>query len=141
MIGSPERVKIQRSSIPKIRKIHSGVWKLKAKNLQNCQFWPKNGQILATNRQILAITEFSRHIHYNFLKEDHKGSFHTKNYKNLQRRLEDIGQKHSKMAILAKNFDHFWPFQGSKNFSSEKIFGGHLSHMETQLHAKNQKKY
>ena len=28
MIGSPERVKIQRSSIPKIRKIHSGIWKL-----------------------------------------------------------------------------------------------------------------
>ena len=49
MIGSPERVKIQRSSIPKI----------------------------------LAISEFSRHIHYDFLKEDHKGSFHTKNYENL----------------------------------------------------------
>ena len=38
------------------------------------------------------------------------------------------------------NFDHFWPFWGSKNFSTEKNFGGHLSHMETQLHAKNQKK-
>ena len=38
------------------------------------------------------------------------------------------------------NFDHFWPFWGSKKFSNEKIFGGHLSHMETQLHAKNQKK-
>ena len=38
------------------------------------------------------------------------------------------------------NFDHFWPFRGSKNFSIEKIFGGHLSHMETQLDAKNQKK-
>ena len=35
------------------------------------------------------------------------------------------------------NFDHFWPFWGSKNFSTEKNFGGHLSHMETQLHAKN----
>ena len=69
---------IRTTSIPKIRKIHSGVWKLKAKNLQNCQFWPKNGQILATNGQILVISEFSRHIHYDFLKEDHKGSFHTK---------------------------------------------------------------
>ena len=76
---------IKTTSIPKIRKIHSGVWKLKAKNLQNCQFWPKSGQILA-------ISEFSRHIHYHFLKEDHKGSFHTKNYENLQRRLEDIDQ-------------------------------------------------
>ena len=52
----------------------------------------KNGQILATNGQILAISEFSRHIHYDFFKEDHKGGFHTKNYENLQRRLEDIGQ-------------------------------------------------
>ena len=38
------------------------------------------------------------------------------------------------------NFDHFWPFWGSKNFSTKKIFGGHLSHIETQLGAKNQKK-
>ena len=67
---------IRTNSIPKVRKIHSGVWKLKAKNLQNCQFCPKKGQILA-------ISEFSRHIHYDFLKEDHKGSFHTKNYENL----------------------------------------------------------
>ena len=71
MIFSKKTIRI--TSIPKIRKIHSGVWKLTAKNLQNCQFWPKNGQILA-------ISEFSRHIHYDFLKEDHKGSFHTKNY-------------------------------------------------------------
>ena len=91
----------------------------------------------------LAISEFSRHIHYDFLKEEHKGSFHTKNYENLQRHLEDRGKKHSKMAILAKKrtiFTIFWAFWGSKNFSTEKIFGGHLSHMETQLHAKNKKK-
>ena len=67
-------------------KIHSGVWKLKAKNLQNCQFFKKKWP--------------------NF---DHKWP----------------------------NFDHFWPFWWSKNFSTEKFFGGHLSHMETQLHAKN----
>ena len=35
------------------------------------------------------------------------------------------------------NFDHFWPFWGPKIFSTKKIFGGHLSYMETQLHAKN----
>ena len=97
---------IRATSIPIIRKIHSGVWKLNDKNLQYCQFWANYGQILATS-------EFSRHIHYDFLKEDHKGSFHTKNYESLQRRLEDIGQKHSKMTILAKNgqiltvFGHF----------------------------------
>ena len=62
----------------------------------------KKGQILVPNGQILAISEFSRHIHYDFLKKDHKGSFHTKNYENLLRRLKDIGQKHSKMDILAK---------------------------------------
>ena len=119
MIGSQERVKIQRSSIPKIKKIHSCVWQLQVKNSQNCQFWPKNGQILATNGQILAISEFSRQIHYDFLKEDHKGSFHIKNYENLQLRLEDIGQKHSKMAILAKNgqiLTIFGHFRGQKIF-------------------------
>ena len=57
-------------------KIYSGVWKLKAKNLQNCQFSPENGQILA-------ISEISQHIHYDILKEDHKGSYHTKNYESL----------------------------------------------------------
>ena len=46
-------------------------------------FGQKNAQILATNGQILAISEFSWHIHYDFLKEDHKGSSHTKNYENL----------------------------------------------------------
>ena len=115
---------IRTTSIPKITRIHSGVWKLKAKNLQNCQFWPKNEQILATNGQILAISEFSWHIHYDFLKEDHKGSFHTKYYESLQRRLEDISQKHSRMAILAKNgqiliiFGHF----GVKKFFDRKNF-------------------
>ena len=110
---------IRTASIPKIRKIRSGVWMLKAKNLQNCQFWPKNGQILATKGRILAISEFSRHIHYDFLKEDHKGSFHIKNYEILQRRLEDIGQKHSKMAILAKN-GQIWTIFG--HFGGQKIF-------------------
>ena len=58
--------------------------------------------------------------------------------------MEDIGHKHSKMAILAKNgqiLTIFGHFGGQKFFSTEKNLGGHLSHMETQLHAKNQKKY
>ena len=37
------------------------------------------------------------------------------------------------------NFDHFWPFWGSKFFWTKNIFGVHLSHMETQLYAKNKK--
>ena len=102
----------------------------------------KNGQILATKGQILAISEFSQQIHYDFLKEDHKGSFHTKNYEIFYRCLEDIGQNTKKMAILAKNgqiLTIFGHFEG-QIFFDRKIFGGHLSHMETQLHAKNQKK-
>ena len=39
----------------------------------------KNGQILFLNSQNFAISEFSRHIKYNFLKEDHKNNIHTKN--------------------------------------------------------------
>ena len=69
---------------------------------KNEQILTKNGPTLATNCQILAISEFFWHIYYEFLREDHKGSFHTKNQENLQRRLGDIGQKHSKMAILTK---------------------------------------
>ena len=79
---------IRTTSIPKIRNIHGGVWKLKAKNLQNCQFWPKNGQILVLNGQNFAISEFSQHIEYDFLKEDHQNNFHTKNQEDSQRRLE-----------------------------------------------------
>ena len=53
----------------KIRKIHRGVWKLQVKNSHHCQFWPK-------------ISKFCHirifwHIEYDFLKEDHKFSFHT----------------------------------------------------------------
>ena len=84
------------------------------KKLSNLSFWPKNGQILATNGQILAISEFSRHILYVFLKEDHKGSFHTKNYENLQWSLEDMGKK---VHFLAKN--DFWykiPPKGLNSF-------------------------
>ena len=80
-------------------KIHSGIWKLEDENLQNGQFWPKNVQILTifghfggqklSKLSILAkkwpygpdfvISEFSQHIEYDFLKEDHKNNFHTKN--------------------------------------------------------------
>ena len=106
---------IRTTSIPKIWKIRSSIWKLKAIKRQNCQFWPKNGQILATNSQILVISGFSQLRHYGFLKKDHNDSFHTKKYKNLYRRLEDICQKYSKMAImtpvLLPKFSNliFWP--------------------------------
>ena len=109
-----------KSGEPKIRRIHSGVWKLQVKNSQNCQFWPKNGQILVLNGQNSAISEFSRHIEYDFLKEDHKNNFHTKNQEDSQPCLEVKGQKPSKLSILAKkwpNFGHKWP-----NFGHLRIF-------------------
>ena len=56
-----------------------------------------------------------------FSKENHKGSFHTKNQKNLQRRLEDIG---SKVHFLAKKgfFGYKNPPGGSKNFFDPNFF-------------------
>ena len=80
----------------------------------------KDGQILAQNGQILAISEFSRQIEYNFLKEHHKTCFQIKNYENLQRRLEDIGQKDQKMRILAKKWPNFGPKR--PNFGHIRIF-------------------
>ena len=114
---------------------------VKGKKLQNCQFWQKNGQILATNGQVLVILEFSRHIHYDFLKEEHKGSFHTTNYENLFRRLK-YRPKTLKNCYFGQkwpNFDHFLAIIGVKYFF-KIFFGGHLHHMETQLQAKIQKK-
>ena len=52
---------------------------------KKCQFWPKNGQILATNGLILAISEFSRYIHNDFLKEDHKGKMKWNEMKYIYR--------------------------------------------------------
>ena len=123
MIGSPERVKIQRSSIPKIRMI-SGNWKLQTKNLQNCHFWPKNGQILAANGQILAISEFSRNIHYDFLKQDHKGSFHTKSQK-IYSGVWKIQAKNTQKWLFWPKMAKFVPFLailGVKKFFDRKNF-------------------
>ena len=45
--------------------------------------------------------EIFRHIRNDFLKKDHKSSFHTKNYENLMRHMEDRGSKHN---FLTKSF-------------------------------------
>ena len=50
------------------------IWKLEVKNSQNCPFWPK----MALYGPNFAISEFSQHTEYDFLKEDHKNNFHTK---------------------------------------------------------------
>ena len=53
--------------------------------------------------------------------------------------MEDIGQKHSKMAILAKN-GQILTILGVKKIFDQKILGVQLSHVETQLHAKKLEK-
>ena len=70
---------IRTTSIPKIRKIHSGVWKLEVKTLKTVNFGQKMAKFLVLNGQNFAISEFSQHIEYDFLKEEHKNNFHTKN--------------------------------------------------------------
>ena len=47
--------------------------------LLNLSILAKNGQILTLNAQNFAISELSWHIEYDFLKEDQKSNFHTKN--------------------------------------------------------------
>ena len=96
---------------------------------------------MATDGQILAISEYSRHIHYDFLEEDHKGNFHTKNYENLWRRLEYIGQKHSKMAILAKNGQILTILGGKKFFDRKNIWWSSKSYGDTTSCKKLEKKY
>ena len=41
-------------------------------------FLAKKGQIFVVNGKNFAKSEFSRHIEYDFLKEDHKNNFHSK---------------------------------------------------------------
>ena len=131
---------VRTTSIPKIKKIHSNVWKLQVKNSQNCQFWQRNDQILASNGQKFAISDFSWHTKYDFLKEDHKNNFHTKNQEESQRRLE-VGQKLSN--------SQFWPETGQifilncQNFAKSE-FSSHIQYdflkenQKNNFHTKNQ---
>ena len=64
-------------------------------------------KILLFHGQKFAISEFSRYIEYDFLKEDHKNNFHTKNQEDAQRRLEVKCQKPSKLSILVKKWPNF----------------------------------
>ena len=115
---------IRTTSIPKIRKIQSGVWRLQAKNSQNCQFWPKNGKILVLNGQDFAISEFSRHIEYDFLKDDHKNNFYTNKTKydwfpgkcqNSKKFSANLSKIQQRLKIIGR-FLTFWhnKFWGSK---------------------------
>ena len=43
-------------------------------------------------------------MEYDFLKEDHKNKFHTKNSKNQYQRLEVLSKKLQKLSILVKKW-------------------------------------
>ena len=109
MIGSPERVKIQRSSIPKIRKIHSCVWKLYVKNSQKSQFlskkwpnfrlkWPKFRQISIFQAYRVWFTQ--------------RGPQEQLPYQNLGIFIVAFGSyrpKTLKLALNGQNFASPWP--------------------------------
>ena len=69
MIGSPERVKFR-------SKVKSGL-EVMGQKLSKMSVLATNGKIMVLNAQNFAISEFSRHIEYDFLKEDYMNNFQT----------------------------------------------------------------
>ena len=57
---------------------------------QNVDFGPKRSKFGPKRAKKWGGLEFSRTVNINFLKEDHKISFYTKNQQNSMNRLEDI---------------------------------------------------
>ena len=93
------------------------------------------------NVQILAILKIFPAYTLRFSQRRPQGYFP---YQKLRKFIAAFGRyrpktlKNGYFGQKWPNFDHF----GGKKFSTEKFFGGHLSHMETQLHAKKlEKKY
>ena len=105
MIGSPERVKIPWSSIQKIRKIHSCVWKFIGQKLSKQSILAKNGQILVLNGQNFAISEFSRHIEYDFLKVDYKNNL--PKIKKIHNGVWKLLAQNSKIGLKWTKFCYF----------------------------------
>ena len=71
---------------------------------------------MALNGPNFSISEFSQHIEYDFLKEDHKNNFHTKKlgrfiaafgiYRSKTLKTVNFGQN---MALNGQNFAISWP--------------------------------
>ena len=120
-------------SIPKIRKKYSGIWKLEAKHLQNCQFWPKNGKILTTNGQILAISESSRHIHYDSKKKTTRVVSIPKllNFIAAFGRHRPKTLKNGYFGQKWQNFDHFGHFGAQKIFEQKNFWWSSKSYGDT----------
>ena len=66
---------IRTTSIAKLGRYIVAFGNYRKKTLKTVNF----GQKMALNGPNYAISEFSQHIEYDFLKEDHKKNFHTKN--------------------------------------------------------------
>ena len=81
MIGSPERVKFKEVQYQKLGRFIAAFGSYMSKTLKTVNF-AKNGQIFVLNGQSFAKSELSRHIEYDFLKEDHKNNFYTKNWED-----------------------------------------------------------
>ena len=89
----------------------------------------KNGQILATNGQILVISEYFWHKKYNFLEEKHIrttfipkiGRFHSRIQKFSAKNLPKC-QFWSKMANFQPQMTKFWPFQNFPGIQSMIFF-------------------
>ena len=86
--------------------------------------------------QKFAISEFSRHMEYDFLKEDHKNNFHTKNQEVSQLCLEVIGQKLSKLSILPKilvlNCQNFAISEFSRHIEYDFLKEDHKNNFHTK---------
>ena len=54
----------------------------RSKTLKTVNFGQKMAKFLSYMAKNFAKSEFSRHIEYDFLKEDHKNNFHTINYED-----------------------------------------------------------
>ena len=67
--------KTTRTTYHKLGRFIAAFGSYKSRILKTVNF----GQKIALNGPNFAISEFSQHIEYDFLKEDYKNSFHTKN--------------------------------------------------------------
>ena len=71
----PQRIPQEQLPYHKLGRFIAAVGSYRSRTLNTVNF----GQKMALNEPNFAISEFSQHIEYDFLKEDHKNIFHTKN--------------------------------------------------------------
>ena len=135
---------IRTTSIPKIRKIHNGVWKLKAKNLQNCQFWPKKWPNFRHKwpnfghlRIFLAYTLW-------FSQRRPQGQFPYQKLWKFIAAFRRYRPKNTQKWLFWPKMAKFWPFLailGVKNFFRPNFFQCQSKWYGDLTSCQNQKKY